>query len=260
MENILKPTENYKGLSYGNLIATWTNWLFSSEVDYSEATDILFLRGSVGTYETTTTSKITSNGTGTSTGNKIQSTIDTKFLNQTDENSLVIFRGTAIFVPVICAFYKLGDYFEGCRIEDEVGLRNAVFRTVGAGNNMWAKCRYQNDPIEDGYHIPSAPDLSAHYMESPLFKLFVSERSKLKDKLDEPLEAGVYDAVTGGYFLLLKNLGGGDYRLRFGGKGKGNYLTDSIYDITISNTESQSIREAGLKVKSDIPKRDGFRI
>jgi hypothetical protein len=267
-EKILKPGENYKGLSYGNLIATWTNWLFSSGVDYSETTDILFLRGSVGVYESSTTSNIvyestTTGKTAKTSAIKIQSSIATKFLNQTDENTRFIYQGTAIFVPVICAFYRIGDYYEGSRIEDEGGLRNAVFRTLEAGNNLWAKCKYRDDEETEGY--PIIQDFKSYYMESPIFKLIVSERNKLKDELDEPFEAGVFDAVTGGYFLLLKNLPPGYYRIRFGGKGKGNYFTDAIYDIAISRGERQSIRGAWLfgdtpEKSRVIPKRNGFGI
>ena len=193
---------------------------------------------------------------------RLRGTIATKFLNQTEENARFIFQGTAILVPVICAFYRIGDYYEGSRIEDEGGLRNAVFRTLGAGSNIWARCKYQDDPKKKSY--PSYPlpvqDLRSYYMESPLFRLFVSERSKLKDGLDEPFEAGVFDAVTGGYFLLLKSLLPGAYRIRFGGKGKGSYLTDSIYDITVSKAQRQSIRGAWEGKQSDVPDRNGFGI
>ena len=150
---------------------------------------------------------------------------------------------------------------KAARIEDEGGLRNAVFRTLGAGSNIWARCKYQDDPKNSylSYPLP-VPDLRSYYMESPLFRLFVSERSRLKDGLDEPFEAGVFDAVTGGYFLLLKSLEPGAYRIRFGGKGKGSYLTDSIYDITVSKAQRQSIREAWEGKQSDVPKKDGFGI
>jgi hypothetical protein len=122
---------------------------------------------------------------------------------------------------------------------------------------MWAKIKYANDLTQGGHDI--VPILISYYMESPLFRLIVSERSKFKDKLEEPFETGIFDAVTGGYFLLIKGLPKGEYRLRFGGKGKGSYITDSIYDITILG-QTQSIRGSWGGLKKSVPVRVPFNI
>ena len=234
--NVHPINENYKGRSYGDLVATWSNWLFSDQTDYTEANDILFLRGSIGDYQD----------------------LD-KFYNKTDLNAETIYRGTAVLLPIICTYLTIGSHYEGSRIESEVGLRNAVNRTVLAGGAAWAKIKLLND-TGDSQDIVS--NLLDYYVETPLFRLFVSEQSQLRDKIDEPLEPGVYDAITGGYFVLLKDFDSDIYRIRFGGKGKGNYFTDSIYDIMILDSGRQTPREAflGTTTKPMLPKSSPTKI
>jgi hypothetical protein len=212
---------NFKGRSYGDLVATWTNWLFSDQPDYTETTDILFLRGNIGYYQ------------------DLQ-----KFYDKTNENAETVFKGTAILVPVICTFLTIGSYYDGSRIESEVGLRNAVNRTVHAGVEAWAKIKLKNGR---GEAVNIVDDLLQYYVETPFFKLSVSERSPLRDKIDEPIDPGVYDTVTGGYFLLLRDLDPQTYRIRFGGKGKGNYVTDSVYDVIVLDRERPSPRSIFLQ-------------
>jgi hypothetical protein len=216
--------ENYKGRSYGEWVATWTNWLLSDQADYAEANDVLFLRGNIGYYQD----------------------LD-KFYNKTNENAETIYTGTAVLLPIINTFLTIGGYYEGSKIESEIGLRYAVNRTVHAGTAAWAKIKLRNGTN----NVTDIPNLLGYYVESPLFKLFVSERSKFLDKFDEPFEPGVYDAITGGYFMLLTDLDADIYRVRFGGKGKGNYITDSIYDIIVLGSRRQTPREIFLTNKGD---------
>jgi hypothetical protein len=208
--------ENYNGRSYGEWIATWTNWLLSDQTDYTEANDVLFLRGNFGY------------------GQNLDN-----FYNKTNENAETIYAGTAVLMPTVCTFLTIGSVYEGSKIESEIGLRNAINKTVHAGGEAWAKIKRRNDR-NNGTDIPNLLD---YYVESPLFKLFVSEQNKFLDKFVEPIEPGVHDAITGGYFILLKEFEPDIYRVRFGGKGKGNYITDSIYDIIVLGTGRQTPRE-----------------
>ena len=105
-------------MSYGNLVATWTNWLLSGQTDYSEVNDILFMRGNIGYYQD----------------------LD-KFYDKTEENAETVYKKTAVLVPAICTILTIGDYYDGNKIESEVGLRNAVRRTVHAGGAAWAKIK-----------------------------------------------------------------------------------------------------------------------
>ncbi len=55
-----------------------------------------------------------------------------------------------------------------------------------------------------------------------------------------PVSSGEYDAVTDGYFLLLTGLPEGSHRIRFGGKGRLEYRTDSVYDLFVDSTARPS--------------------
>ena len=48
---IVKTSENYRGLPYGDIIATWQNWLLSENPDEQQYGDILFLRGNIGYHQ-----------------------------------------------------------------------------------------------------------------------------------------------------------------------------------------------------------------
>lgn len=87
----LKLNENFNGLSYGNLLARWNNWLLSSN-PYYYGGDILFLRGNVENY-----------------------TDSNSFLDMTNfsGNGQRISYGTAVFFAVISCQFNIGDYYEG---------------------------------------------------------------------------------------------------------------------------------------------------
>jgi len=45
--SVLPYWQTFKGLSYGEWAAIWTNWFLSKDVDSYNGQDILFLRGHV---------------------------------------------------------------------------------------------------------------------------------------------------------------------------------------------------------------------
>jgi hypothetical protein len=47
------------------------------------------------------------------------------------------------------------------------------------------------------------------------------------------MKPGVYDAVAGGYFVLLPDLALSTYQIDFGCEGPGDYSTRGVYDITV---------------------------
>jgi hypothetical protein len=102
---------------------------------------------------------------------------------------------------------------------------------------MWA------DITRKGDKKPSriAKDLRRFRIESPLFKLVVSQKSQLRDKMESPLEPGTYDSVTVGYYILIRSLPPSKYRIHFGGKGRGAYYTNSVYDITVHCKKEDSV-------------------
>ena len=225
------PKDNYRGLSMGELVASWTNWLMSDRSEYGLMDNIFFMRGNVGYYQ------------------DLQ-----KSYERVRENAETSYEGTDVLIPVICTMYNIGDYYEGSKIQDEVGLRRALRKTFTAGRHRWARYKYaaRYDASFDAASSESiVSELKNFYVESGLFKLMVSDRSSLREKLEDPVDPGVYDAVTGGLFILLKDLKAGYYRIRFGGIGQGVYNTDSIYDLLIADKPPQTL--AGLASIPNIP-------
>jgi hypothetical protein len=156
------------------------------------------------------------------------------FNNRSGDLEETISPDTAIFVPVITATYVIGDRYEGTTLENEVQIRNAARKDIRLGGDMWARIKEQ----KENSWIPIAKNLKEYKIESPLFRLKVSERNPFLPHLEVPLEPGDYDAaVVVGYFLLIKKLDKGKYRIQFGAKGRGDYRTDAVYDILVEGPE-----------------------
>ena len=49
----------------------------------------------------------------------------------------------------------------------------------------------------------------------------------------DAVKPGLYDTVVGGFFVIIRSLPRGKYRVEFGGEGRGNYSTNSIYDVVV---------------------------
>jgi hypothetical protein len=77
--------------------------------------------------------------------------------------------------------------------------------------------------------------LGSYRFESPLFKLRVPKDSALNNLVDEPMKAGIYDAVAAEaeYFVSLRGLTPSTYRIAFGSEGPGEYATRSVYDVVV---------------------------
>jgi hypothetical protein len=214
----MSTDKNYNGLSYGDLVAIRANWLFSESPDYQYQSDILHLHGnmrySIG-----------------------QAGAQDDFYDRRGDLEERITTDTAIFVPVMSATYVMGDKYEGLTLDDEVQLRRAARTDIRLGGGLWATI--QPDPKNKPKQQPTNPtpimkgDIKKYMIESPLIKLKVSERNPFLPHLEVPLEPGEHDAVVVGYFLLIEGLPVGRYRIQFGGKGRGDYRTDAVYDILV---------------------------
>jgi hypothetical protein len=219
--DVVSSNENFRGLSYGNWVARWSNWLLSEQPDYQNNSDVLFLRGNIAWKP--------SGGEGGQ-----PRTIDPKsFYNRTGELVEKIFHGTAVIIPVITAMYFIADRYAGTALENEEQIRYAARTDINEGGPMYARIREAGQ--KDWTNIVA--DLKEHLVETPLFKLMVSESSPLLNFLEYPMTPGIYDAVTVGHFLILKNLAVSTYRIQFGGKGRGYYRTDSVYDIAVTDRD-----------------------
>lgn len=212
---VLQPWENYRGLSYGELVVRWHNWLMSKDPDNYNSTDILFLRGNIGYHDKR----------------------DSFYF----KTNVVISQETAILIPVVTTLINYGDYHEGKVINDEFYLRQAVHDHVNAAGPFWATLEVIDNSTISLKKI--VPDLELFRVESPLFQINISHLNPFLNKMDEPVFPGIYTALGSGYFILLYNLIPSKYRIRFGGKGMYDFYTDAMYDITITDPQ---------KIKKDI--------
>jgi len=93
---VVRPFENFNGMSYSEWVMTWCNWLFSEDPDNYNGGDIIFLRGNLN-YQA-----VSDLGTG-------PRFIDPKgIFYRTGHNGQTIFAGTAILVPVIVGMFTIG--------------------------------------------------------------------------------------------------------------------------------------------------------
>lgn len=210
---VVKISENYRGLSYGDVISTWLRWLLSENPDAHQYGDILFLRGSLGYHNSNST-----------------------YL----ESFIEIPERMGILVPIVTTHFSMGDFYEGKPIKSEFYLRKAVREHVDAAGPFWGTLERMG---EDYKVFRLVPNLESFRVESVPFQLDVSEKNPFLDKMDEPVYPGKYTALVSGYFVLLRDLPVGSYRLRFGGYGMDNFYTDSLYEINVISKEKNKVKD-----------------
>lgn len=213
----MPPAETFKGLSYGDWVAIWSNWFLSRDVDSYQREDVVFLRGHVD-YKPVNDSE-----------GAMRYQDPKSFLDRTGDKKLKILKGTPVFVPIAVSINAVGCDFEGKHIENENDLRSAVNKDINHISSIWATIKVNH--AEKGIKI--VPDLRAYRVETPLFKLTVPEDSALNDATDYPMKSGNYDAVAEGYFILLLDLTPSTYQINFGCHGPGEYWTKAVYDVTV---------------------------
>lgn len=246
--DIADPDKNFRGMSYGEWVARWSNWLFSEDPDRSEIQDdIAFLRGNMDYY-------------------KFAESPDPKlndvdlFYDRTGNNSMTISEDTAVFLPVLTSTFTIGGPYNGSIMTEDEQVRRAAREDTDKSGGIWARISI----LPNGY-----PDINAfitktsakewesitnsgltgkatrkvtslvdgYHIQSSVFKLRISERNPFLKYLSVmyPFTPGETDAVTDGLFLILYHLlPDTSYRIQFGGKGRGKYRTDAIYDLHIT--------------------------
>jgi hypothetical protein len=225
--DVLPPNEKFRDRSYGEWAADWWKWLLGSKnPDYSQGDSVLFLRGAFDYHE--------------KDGKRIPGSTHN---DRTGDKKIEIFEGTAIFFPVIEAEFNGGDLEPddgGKKIETEARMRYLARRENDESGPIGAT-------IQIGTSSPRSKivdDLKRYRAESPLFKLVVSKECTLKDKLDFPQETGTFDAVTDGYWILIRSLPPAEvpYRIHFEAIGRNNYYNSATYDIIVkpSHVEDKS--------------------
>ena len=225
--------ENFRGLSYGEWATIWDNWLLSEDPDSAVRKDIFFLRGNLDY------TSVTSN-------NDFPRFSDpSAALIKTDQNAEIIFANTAIFIPVLTAQYSIGDIYDGKKLDNENELREAVNRDSDESLCLWATITHK------GRKSRIVNDLNKYRIESPLFHLAIPSNSSLRLGTQDAVKPGLYDTVVGGFFLIIRSLPRGKYRIEFGGNGRGNYNTNSIYDIDVKGLRKSMVIDNTPKIIRD---------
>jgi hypothetical protein len=232
-DRIVRPEQSYKGMSYGDWVARWTNWVFSDDPDSTEVQgDVLFLRGNLKYSQ----DLAKADRMGLFMAGEEKKAVDrwSPFYDRTGDSSIVISDDTAIFIPVLTDTEFFGGASELRTMTTEEQVRNIARIDTDESGAIWAI-------IESSDGRGSGPlcrdDLRNYRIMSRVFKLWFSESNPYwKDIIQYPINPGEYDAVTDGFFILLRSLPEGSYRIRFGGKGRlsHDYRTDSVYDIHVS--------------------------
>ena len=231
---IVSPDQNYKGMSYGDWVARWTNWLFSEEPERNEVQrDVVFLRGNVEYYHDL--AKASERGGSVNPWEP--------FYNRTGVASVIISDDTPVLVPALTSTKVFGGGSEFGTMDTEEQVRRvaridndesgAIWATIESSDNKSSGAHGEQSllpSVENGEH-----DLRKYRITSNVFKLWISEANQFwKNIFQYPINSGEHHAVTEGFFILLRSLPEGSYRLRFGGKGRGNYRTESVYDLHVS--------------------------
>lgn len=216
-EYVIKTSQNFRGLTYGDIIIRWQRWLLSDDPDKYQYGDILFMRGSVGYH---------------------------KSHSYYFKSSVEISEGMAILVPVVTTHYNIGETYKGVVINNEFYLSKAVREHVDAAGPFWATI----ECVDDNHKVfKLVPNLLLFRVETMPFELKVSEENPFLDKMDEPNIPGNYTALVGGYFVILRDLPASSYRIRFGGYGMDDFYTESLYEINITSKKVASKDVSGSK-------------
>jgi hypothetical protein len=216
---IADPKNVFRGLTYGQWVAVWYNNLLSVEPDvvYRGGNSMAFLRGNVQ-YQRT----------------EYQNGVDAKqeaFYSSVNERRIRIQQDTAVFVPVITTQFLIGDEYQGVVLNDELALRAAARRDTVNGGEIAA--RFKKSDSDAMTPLVRDRDLNDFYIETPLFPVTVPKGSTYIGTRGTTIEPGVYQALVVGIFVILVNFQKGLYRIAFSGRGVGNYLTKSVYDIRV---------------------------
>jgi hypothetical protein len=233
---IVRPYENFGGMSYGQWAAEWNKWLFSEAPDTYDGGNVLFLRGNVD-YRPISTKK-----------DSPRYADRNAIYDRTGRKGESILQGTAIFIPVITTVSFIGDNYEGKILRNEKDVRYYVNKDTNDTLKMWAAIKKKGD--KDASSL--VKNLEDYRFESPLFKLDVPKASFLRERMELIIKPGVYDAITSGYFIMIKSLPPAIYRINFGGEGMGIYVTNSVYDIEVTQGNKYLRDSSRAVLKSEI--------
>ena len=194
--NIIPPQEVYGGLTYGDLIGNWWNYIVTlADRSPTQMGRLLYLLGNVEGEDPSPPS---------------QPPVDAD-----------VFTDVAVFFPVLCEVVAVKDHPQyNTEIKRRMNLQNTLANPVTLKANI------------NGYSLSGIESFSKYYTESSDFILDVPKNSKLRTKFDPPLKVGSGRAVGGGYFLLIRPPNKATtYKIRFEGENRNGYHVRASYDV-----------------------------
>lgn len=142
----------------------------------------------------------------------------------TGKNGLNIYSDIAIFFPIICTF---SSKLLNPSVINEMQRRKDS--TEPERDPVLLKLKINNTEI---------PNLKDYYAESHEFILEINRISPLLPYFTPPVMIGRSEAVTAGYWMLLKPLPVGKYRIKFEGRHRDGFITSGDYSIIIIKRSS----------------------
>lgn len=138
---------------------------------------------------------------------------------RTGRNGPTLSSGTAIFFPIICT------------ITTKLIFPHATTQMI----RRMESTERQKNPLVLRATINgiSIPNLENYYAESPEFILEIPESSKLRASFDVPVHVGSAPAVAAGYWLLLKPLPPGTYKIDFKGMHEDGFIAHGEYTVKV---------------------------
>lgn len=224
---VVEAEQTYKGLSYNEWVARWTNWVFSDDPDSIEVQgDVLFLRGNL---------EYSQHIAGAKAVGLLTAQDEDRwkaFYNRTGDSCVVISDDTAIFLPILSDTEFFGGQSEVGVLPTEDQARHIARINTDESGPIWATIQKYG-----GQATALCPDLKKYRITSSAFKLRISDKNPYwKYILNNQVNPGEYDAITDGFFVLITDVPQGSYRIQFGGRGRlsQDYRTDSVYDIHVT--------------------------
>jgi hypothetical protein len=136
-----------------------------------------------------------------------------------NKNSLTVFSDLAIFFPIICTI--------SCRLLASNKLTQMMRR------NDSTKQELNPEVLRLRINDTEIQNLRKYYVESTEFMLEVSTNSALRSYFRRNTRSGKSEAVTAGYWVLIRPLPVGKYRIKFQGQHRDGFKTSGDYTINI---------------------------
>ena len=183
---ILKNSEIFRGMSYGDYLREWLIWLHSDSPIYrGHRHEICYAHGNLDfIYDR-------------ETGRRKQADL---FQNGARSEKIfrgdVIFEDTPVFVPARSTFYSVGEvyYQDNRKLEGIADCQDPMQKRSARGRYFWCTIR------KDGCDEVDLTGLLS-YIETPSFEMRVAEKSPLRDYFEMPIKPGTYPTFSAGKSL-----------------------------------------------------------